>query len=38
LQKEEVEKLRYFKIEELEKLDNEGFEWLENLKQIIERI
>ena len=35
LQKEEVEELRYFKVEELEKLDNEGFEWLESLKEII---
>ena len=38
LQKEEVEELRYFKMEELEKLDNEGFEWLGSLKEIIEKI
>lgn len=35
LQKEELEEVRYFKIEELEELDNEGFEWLNNLKKII---
>lgn len=38
LRKEEVEELRYFKVEELESLDNEGFEWLGNLKEIIEKI
>lgn len=36
LQEEELEEVRYFRIEELQKLDNEGFEWLENLKKIIE--
>lgn len=35
LQEEELEEVKYFKIEELEDLDNEGFEWLENLKKII---
>lgn len=35
LQKEEVEEVKYFKIEELQDLDNEGIEWLENLKKII---
>jgi len=35
LQEEELEKVKYFKIEELQDLDNEGFEWLENLKKII---
>lgn len=35
LQKEEVEEVQYFKIEELQDLDNEGMEWLENLKEII---
>ena len=35
LQKEELEEVRYFKIEELENLDNDGFEWLDNLKKII---
>lgn len=35
LQEKELEEVRYFKIEELEDLDNEGFEWLEKLKQII---
>lgn len=38
LQKEEVEELKYFKMEELEKLDNEGFEWLGSLKEIIGKI
>lgn len=36
LQEEELEEVRYFRIEELQKLDNEGFEWLENLKKVIE--
>ena len=35
LQEKEVEELRYFNIEELQDLDNEGFEWLDNLKEII---
>lgn len=35
LQKEEVEEVRYFKIDELETIDNEGIEWLDNLKQFI---
>lgn len=35
LQKEEVEEVRYFKIDELETIDNEGIEWLENLIQFI---
>lgn len=35
LQEDEVEEVKYFKIEELQYLDNEGFEWLENLKKII---
>lgn len=35
LQEEEVEEVKYFRIEELEELDNEGFEWLEDLKKII---
>lgn len=35
LQEEELEEVRYFKIEELEDLDNEGFEWLEKLKKVI---
>ena len=26
--------IRYFKIEELKELDNEGFEWLDNLKKL----
>lgn len=34
LQKEEVEEVRYFKIEELQDLENEGFEWLKNLKNV----
>lgn len=35
LQEEELEEVKYFKIEELEDLDNEGFEWLYDLKKII---
>ena len=35
LQEEELEEVKYFKIEELEDLDNEGFEWLDDLKKII---
>lgn len=35
LQEKELEEVKYFKIEELVNLDNEGFEWLENLKKII---
>ena len=36
IQEDELEELRYFKIEELENLDNEGFEWLESLKKLYE--
>ena len=36
LQEEELEEVKYFKIEELQNLDNEGFEWLDNLKKVIE--
>lgn len=36
LQAEEVEKIKYFNIEELKNLDNEGFEWLEKLREVIE--
>ena len=35
LQEDELEEVKYFKIEELEDLDNEGFEWLNALKKII---
>lgn len=35
LQEEELEEVKYFKIEQLKDLDNEGFEWLENLKKVI---
>lgn len=35
LQKEEVEEVKYFKIDELDSLDSEGFEWLNNLIEII---
>lgn len=35
LQEEELEEVKYFKIEELKDLDNEGFEWLDALKKII---
>ena len=34
LQKEELEEIKFFKIEELEYLDNEGLEWLEDLKKL----
>lgn len=34
LQTEEVEKVKYCKIEDLDKLNNEGFEWLDKLKEI----
>ena len=37
LQEEELEEVKYFKIEELQNLDNEGFEWLENLKKIMNK-
>lgn len=36
LQEEEVEEVKYFKIEELQYLDHEGFEWLDNLKKAIQ--
>ncbi len=36
LQKEEVAGVQWFNIEELQNLDNEGFEWLENLKKVLE--
>lgn len=35
LKKDEVEAIRYFRVEELERLENEGFEWLDDLKKII---
>ena len=35
LKKDEVEAIRYFRVEELERLENESFEWLDNLKKII---
>lgn len=34
IQEDELDELRYFKIEELENLDNEGFEWLKELKKL----
>lgn len=37
LQEEELEEVKYFKIEELQNLDNEGFEWLENLEKIMNK-
>lgn len=37
LQEEELEEVKYFKIEELQNLDNEGFEWLENFKKIMNK-
>ncbi len=36
LQREEVEEVKYFKINELQELDTEGFEWLDNLTKIIQ--
>lgn len=36
LQEEEVDEVKYFKIEELQNLDTEGFEWLENLNKVME--
>lgn len=36
LREEELEEIKYFKIEELQDLENEGFEWLENLKKVME--
>ena len=36
LQKEEVEFLRYFKLEELQYLNNEGFDWIDDLKKVVE--
>lgn len=36
LQEEEVEELRYFKVEEIGSLDSEGVEWLDNLKKVME--
>ena len=36
--KEELEEVNYFKIEELQDLDNEGFEWLDNLKKVIGKV
>ncbi len=36
LQEEELEEVKYFKIEELDSLDNEDFEWLDSLKKVID--
>lgn len=38
LQEEEVDEVKYFKIEELQNLDTEGFEWLENLNKVMEEL
>ena len=35
IQEKELEEVKYFNIEELKDLDNDGFEWLDNLKKII---
>jgi len=35
LQEEGLEEVKFFKIEELKDLDNEGFEWLKSLKEFI---
>lgn len=32
----ELEEVKYFKVEELQDLYNEAFQWLENLKKVIE--
>ena len=37
-QEEELEEVKYFKIEELQDLDKEGFEWLDNLKKVIGKV
>ena len=37
LQTEELEEIKYFRIEELQNLDNEGFEWLEKLRKIMNK-
>lgn len=34
LQQEEAEEVKYFRMEELQNLDTEGFEWLNNLKVV----
>lgn len=34
LQQEELEEVKYFKIEQIQDLDNEGFEWLDSLKKL----
>ena len=35
IQEEEVECLKYFSIKEIENIENEGFEWLDGLKNFI---
>lgn len=35
LQEEEVDEVRFFKLDELENLDTEGIEWLEDLKRFL---
>lgn len=35
IQKEELDEIKYFNINEIEKLEKEGFEWLESLKKFI---
>lgn len=35
LQEEEVEEVRYFKLDELEEIDREPIEWVEKLKEIL---
>lgn len=37
LQEKELEEIKYFKLEELQNLEHEGFEWLKNLKKVIEK-
>ena len=33
---EKVDEVKYFKVEDLQNLDTEEFEWLESLKRIVE--
>lgn len=36
LQTQEIDEIKYFNIKELEKLDNDGFEWLQDLKKLLQ--
>ena len=37
LQEEEVAEVKYFKIDEVERLNNEGIEWLDDLKKVLNK-